>query len=193
MAEKIARKPLGRFIILAVVLLMMMGASLTTLYGLTIKNGDYYTENAEKEATNTIVTRGRRGTIYDCNGLVLAYDETCYNVCFMRDGDNRSDYDSAVYTEALIEAIKIINEGGSETIDTSYIRKNEKGELYYDWGSENERTIKSRYKNFCNVCGFVIPKKYEDDITKWISAEDAYLKLREMWFIPERNCRLKTP
>lgn len=96
----------------------------------------------------------------------------------MRDGDNRSDYDSAVYTEALIEAIKIINEGGSETIDTSYIRKNEKGELYYDWGSENERTIKSRYKNFCNVCGFVIPKKYEDDITKWISAEDAYLKLQ---------------
>ena len=185
MAEKIARKPLGRFIILAVVLLMMMGTLLTTLYGLTIKNGEYYTENAEKEATNTIVTRGRRGTIYDCNGLVLAYDETCYNVCFMRDGDNRSDYDSAVYTEALIEAIKIINEGGSETIDTSYIRKNEKGELYYDWGSENERTIKSRYKNFCNVCGFVIPKKYEDDITKWISAEDAYLKLREMWFIPE--------
>lgn len=106
MAEKIARKPLGRFIILAVVLLMMMGTLLTTLYGLTIKNGDYYTENAEKEATNTIVTRGRRGTIYDCNGLVLAYDETCYNVCFMRDGDNRSDYDSAVYTEALIEAIK---------------------------------------------------------------------------------------
>ena len=173
MAEKIARKPLGRFIILAVVLLMMMGTLLTTLYGLTIKNGDYYTENAEKAATNTIVTRGRRGTIYDCNGLVLAYDETCYNGCFMRDGDNRSDYDSAVYTEALIEAIKIINEGGSETIDTSYIRKNEKGELYYDWGSENERTIKSRYKNFCNVCGFVIPKKYEDDITKWISAEDA--------------------
>lgn len=48
MAEKIARKPLGRFIILAVVLLMMMGTLLTTLYGLTIKNGDYYTENAEK-------------------------------------------------------------------------------------------------------------------------------------------------
>ena len=41
MAEKIARKPLGRFIILAVVLLMMMGTLLTTLYGLTIKNGDY--------------------------------------------------------------------------------------------------------------------------------------------------------
>ena len=38
MAEKIARKPLGRFIILAVVLLMMMGTLLTTLYGLTIKN-----------------------------------------------------------------------------------------------------------------------------------------------------------
>ena len=68
MAEKIARKPLGRFIILAVVLLMMMGTLLTTLYGLTIKNGDYYMENAEKEATNTIVTRGRCGTIYDCNG-----------------------------------------------------------------------------------------------------------------------------
>ena len=37
MAEKIARKPLGRFIILAVVLLMMMGTLLVRRSSLQIK------------------------------------------------------------------------------------------------------------------------------------------------------------
>ena len=185
MQENVQKRPLARFIILSVVLCMMLGLLLSRLYALTVMQGDIYSEAATNEATNTIVTKGKRGTIYDRNGLVLAYDETCYNVEFLRDGDNRSNYDSTVYTEALIEAIRIITEGGGTTIDTSYIRMDDKGELYYDWGSESERTIKSRYKNFCNVCGFNIPEKDKDDMSKWISAENAYLRLRKSWGIPE--------
>lgn len=167
----------------ALLLLVMMGVLLRSLYVLTVVQGETYSERGDKESTNTIITKGRRGTIYDRNGLVLAYDETCFNVCFMRDGNKRTDYDSAVYTEALIKAIRIICEGGGSTIDTSYIRRSEDGVIYYDWGSENERTIKARYSNFCNVCGFNMPNR--DDMSTWIKAEDAYLKLRRMWFIPE--------
>ncbi|MBR4434490.1 MAG: hypothetical protein IKS90_00090 [Clostridia bacterium] len=183
MGEKAQKKPRFRLIIYALVLTLMMGYLIKSLYDLTIVKGEALSIKASSEATNTMITKGRRGTIYDRNGLVLAFDETCFNVCFMRDGDNRTDYYSAVYTEALIKAIAIINEGGCETIDTSYIRMNEAGELYYDFGSVNERTIKARYKNFCDACGFNI--KNENDMSTWISAGDAYLKLRNYWFIPE--------
>ncbi|MCI6093701.1 MAG: hypothetical protein MR684_01280 [Clostridium sp.] len=180
-------RPFSRFIILSLVLLLMMGVLVNGLYALTIKEGAEYSSQAQQEAVSVITLRGKRGTIYDCNGLVLAYDETCYNVEFLRDGNNRSDYFSAVYTESLLEAIKIIEENGGTTIDTSYIRMDENGEFYYDWGSQNEKTITSRYRNFCNACGFSIPKNSdgtEKPISEWITAEEAYLKLRKSWFIP---------
>ncbi|MBR3299431.1 MAG: hypothetical protein IKI64_09570 [Clostridia bacterium] len=183
MSETTQKKPIFRLIVFMLVLVMMAALLVKALYDLTVIHGDEYYSIAKSESLSTIKTKGSRGRILDRNGLVLAYDESCFNVCFMRDGNNRSDYDSAVYTEALIKAIGIINEGGLESIDTSYIRMDENGELYYDFGSKNERTIKARYKNFCNACGFAM--KDENDMSTWISAEDAYLKLRKAWFIPE--------
>ena len=186
MTNKTAKKPMARLLIFSVVILIMLGLLLSRLYEITIIEGKKYLSSSLDQYTHIIETRGKRGTVYDRNGLVLAYDETCYNVEFLRDGNNRSDYHSAMYTEALIKAIKIINEAGYETIDTSYIRMDETGTLYYEWGSKNEKTIKSRYKNFCEaVCGFSITDKIKDDTSKWISAEDAYLKLRRNWFIPD--------
>lgn len=184
---KLSLKPYSRLIIFALVVLVLMVTLLDKLYALTVREGAEYSSQAQEEAVSTIILRGKRGTIYDRNGLVLAYDETSYNVEFMRDGNNRTDYDSAVYTESLLEAVSVIERNGGETIDTSYIKQREDGELYYDWGSENERTITSRYRNFCNACGFYIPKNSdgsEKPISEWISAEDAYLKLRKAWFIP---------
>jgi penicillin-binding protein 2 len=183
MTDTMPKKPIFRLIVFMLVLLMMAALLVKALYDLTVVHGDEYYSVAQNESLNTIKTKGRRGSILDRNGLVLAYDETCFNVCFMRDGNNRSDYDSAVYTEALIKAIGIINDGGMKTIDTSYIRMDENGEYYYDFGSKNEKTIRSRYKNFCNACGFHM--RDPDDMSTWISAENAYLELREAWFIPE--------
>ena len=177
------KRPIARLIVFAVVLTALAAVLINALYDITIVKGETYLERGDSAATNTIVTKGRRGTIYDRNGLVLAYDESCFNVCFMRDGNNRTDYYSAVYTEALIEAIRIIEMNGGSTISTSYIKMDGDGTIYYDFGSSNERTIKARYKNFCNACGFNMPDK--DDMSTWITAEDAYLRLRKNWFIPE--------
>lgn len=185
--RKASRRPISRFLILSIVFVIMMGILINGLYALTIKDGAEYSSQAQEESINTITLRGKRGTIYDCNGLTLAYDEISYNVVFLRDGNKRSDYYSAVYTESLMEAIEIIEKNGGTTIDTSYIRMTDNGEFYYDWGSTNERTITSRYRNFCNACGFSIPKNSdgtEKPISEWISAEKAYLSLRSSWFIP---------
>ena len=174
-----------RFIIIGAVLLAMMGALIFQLGMLTLNQGDTLSQKAADESSREIVLKGTRGRIMDRNGIVLAYSATCYNVEFLRNGDNRTDYDNTMYTDALIKAIKIIEDGGGEIINTSYIQMNDDGELYYDWGVKSESGIKARYKNFCDAMSFKIKDADKDDMSKWKSAEDAYLELRAAWDIPE--------
>ena len=177
------KRPVSRLIIIFAILLAMMGTLIFQLFRVTIAQGESFAEEAGSLSSRTVVTKGKRGSILDRNGLVLAYDEACFNVEFFRNANNRTDYYSAVYTEALIKAIRIIEDGGCSVIDTSYICMNERGEIYYDFGVTSEAFVKARYKNFCNVMGFTMPDK--DDMSTWITAEDAYLKLRKLWYIPE--------
>ena len=51
--------------------------------------------DAADRRTSTIDIKGTRGRILDRNGVVLAYSKNSYNVEFLRDADNRTDYDSA--------------------------------------------------------------------------------------------------
>ncbi len=162
----------------------MMGALILRLASLTLAEGKQYEDVAENRSTRTTILKGTRGRILDRNGIVLAYDETCYNVQFQRDADNRTEYYSAKYTEALIEAIKIIEEGGSTTVDTSYIQMNDDGELYYDWGVESEEIQQKRYYNFCSAMGFYVTDEIIKDKTKWKTAESAYLDMCKSWYIP---------
>ncbi|MCR5808600.1 MAG: hypothetical protein K6G56_03465 [Clostridiales bacterium] len=177
------KKPVSRLIILAVLLLAMMSTLIFQLFRVTIVQGASFAEEAGTKSVRTVITKGKRGDILDRNGLVLAYDETCFNVEFFRDGNKRSDYYNAVYTEALIKAIRIIEEGGGHVIDTSYIKMDESGNIYYDFGVTSETFIKARYSNFCDAMGFNKPDK--DDMSTWISAEKAYLTLRNKWYIPD--------
>ncbi len=170
---------------MALAVTAMMVALLMQLGSLTLAEGETYAKTAANLSTSTMYTTGARGRILDRNGIPLAYDSTSYNVQFYRDPERTSEADSALYTESLLEAIRLIEEGGGTIIDTSYIRMNDNGELEYNWGVTSEDAIKARYKNFCNVMAFPIKKEYENDMSKWISAEEAYRKLRKAWKIPE--------
>ena len=182
---------ISRFIILIIVLALLMGALVYQLYQVTMVGGAEYAVDAADRRTSTIDIKGTRGRILDRNGVVLAYSKNSYNVEFLRDADNRSDYDSAVYTDALIKAIEIVEAGGGKTIDTSYIRKDENGNIVYDWGVESKAAVVARYKNFCDAMGFYIeydkdePDRTKWDTSEWPTAEEAYNKLRAYWFIPE--------
>ncbi len=185
------KNTLSRFTILIIVLALLMGALVYQLYQVTMVEGAEYAVDATNRRTSTIDIKGTRGRILDRNGVVLAYSKNSYNVEFLRDADNRTDYDSAVYTDALIKAIEIIEAGGGKTIDTSYIRRDEEGNYYYEWGVESKAAVVARYKNFCEAMGFSI--KYDEaikdkskwDTSEWPTAEEAYNKLRAYWFIPE--------
>ncbi|MBQ3551740.1 MAG: hypothetical protein IJA35_01065 [Clostridia bacterium] len=184
------KRPLSRYLITTVVVVLLMGALIFQLGMVALSGNNIYVDQAEERKTRTITIKGARGSIMDRNGVVLAYDEVCYNVEFLRDANNRTSYDSAIYTQSLIDAINVIQKGGGEIIDTSYIRMDDEGNFYYDWGVTSDRAIKLRYKNYCDAMGFKIPEDDMEnldtwDLDKWISAEDAYLSLRAAWYIPE--------
>lgn len=196
------KKPVSRLIIICVLMIIMMGALIYRLGTLTIKEGEAWAKSADNRSTQTIAIKGERGKIMDRNGVVLAYSETCYNVEFLRNADNRTKYDSAIYTESLIKAIDIIEKSGGSTIDASYIVLDENGSIAFDWrisGVESseakERVRRIRYKNFCEAMGITIndPDGYgktpKDPSTwnmeKWPTAEYSYNYLRKNWYIPE--------
>jgi len=188
------KKPIVRFVIIIILTFGLMGALVYRLGVLTIAEGSAWADSAEQRSTETIAVKGERGRILDRNGVVLAYDETCYNVQFLRDADNRTSYDSSVYTQSLIKAIDIIEAEGGSTIDTSYIVMGEDGKPAYDWRVTSDSAIKARYKNFCEAMGLTIndenykknPKDSSTwDLSKWPTAEYAYNYLRRSWYIPE--------
>ena len=158
------------------IFVVLLGVLLVFLDKLAIRETEAYT--AAVQQTTEVVTyqSGSRGTITDRNGKVLAYDETTYNVLFYRDPSNRTPIDSARYTHSLIEAIRIIEEGGGSVIDTFYIAMDSDGTFRYDFRTQSESVAAARKKNFVTACNFSNP-----DLT----AEEAYRILRESWCIPD--------
>ena len=143
---------------------------------LTITEVEAYTAAVSQSTRAVTYQSGTRGKILDRNGIVLAYDEITYNVRFYRDPNNTTPVDSMRYTHSLIEAIRIIEAGGGTIIDTFYIQMRPDGTFYYDFGTTNEAAAEVRRKNFVDACNFSDPD---------ISAENAYLILRESWRIPD--------
>lgn len=143
---------------------------------LTITEVEAYTAAVSQSTRAVTYQAGKRGRILDRNGVVLAYDEPTYNVLFYRDPNNRTPVDSMRYTNALIEAIRIIEAGGGSVIDTFYIRMESDGSFVYDFRTQSESVAATRKRNFIEACNFSDPD---------ISAENAYLILRESWRIPD--------
>ncbi len=165
-----------RLLLIALLLLAMGGYLCWGLMKLSVEETESY--QAAVRATSIVTTyqSGTRGTITDRYGNVLAYDETTYNVKFYRDPDKTSPVESARYTHSLMEAIRIIEAGGSTIEENFYIKLNNDGTYRYDFGVTSEAAIASRKKNFVEACRFSDP-----DITP----ERAYLILRESWQIPD--------
>ena len=165
-----------RIFLLIAIFVAMLVVLLVFLDKLTIRETEAYSAAVQQTTEVTTYQSGSRGTITDRNGVVHAYDETTYNVLFYRDPSNRTPIDSARYTHSLIEAIRIIEEGGGKTIDTFYINMLSDGTFVYDFRTSSESVAAARKRNFVDACNFS---------NKDLSAEEAYRILRDSWCIPD--------
>lgn len=167
----------NRFIVFAIIGVMMFGMLFIQLIRLTIVKGEEYAAAAGALDTREITVSGARGSILDQSGLPLAYDQKSYNVQFYRDPNKNTAADRAYYTGIIIDTIKIIKNNGEETVDTFSIKRNEDtGAYYFDFGLENEEAAKRREANWRE-------NMYISDDS--LTPEQIYLSLRNRYQIPE--------
>lgn len=155
---------------------MALGALCYASIRLTSEENEILREQLEKTSTATVYSVGKRGTITDRDGVVLAADEVTYNVNFYRDPTRTTPEDSARYTDSLLVAIALIEDGGGEVDDRFYIERMPDGTFIWDFGTDFETLQSARKRNFITACRFSNAE---------ISAEEAYLILRDSWRVPD--------
>ncbi len=168
----------NRYVIYGIILLAMfvfMGAG---LYTLTIVRGEEAQAKAEEKKTREIRLQGERGRILDRNGLPLAYNQKSYDIQFYRDPALKQTYDYARYTRILMEAIRIIEEGGGETISTFAIVRGEDMNFRFEWGAISAEAAAKREENWRS-------NMYVDTSTLRRTPEQIYRYLRRRYQIPD--------
>ena len=165
-----------RFWIIVLISFGLLGYLGYGMYRLSVTKSEAYTAAVRSTTLVTTYQTGMRGSITDRSGNVLAYDEPTYEVVFYRDPERTSAADSARYTESLWKTIEIIEAGGGVVDNDFYIVMDSKGHYFYDFGTTSEKAAATRKKNFIEAC------RFKD---KEITAENAYLILRQSWQIPD--------
>ena len=79
----------------------------------------------KRRRTTKITLRGSRGMITDADAVILAKDEMIYNVTFYRDASQNSTDEYKAFTQAISEAIDIIEANGNELSVSFVIRRRE--------------------------------------------------------------------
>ena len=170
MFEKLKNRYIACLVAIALLFCLMS----VRLYRL-VAAGEQNTTQASREASVSVA--GKRGSIYDANGVLLAYDRESYTVTFYRDPANNASSDRANYTRILQETIEILESHGDKTIDTFLIVRDAEGNFSYDLSSDlGEETRKER------IASWRANMQIKDAA---MEPEDIYYDLRSRFRIPE--------
>lgn len=135
-----------RYVFFICITLALFGYLLSGLVRLQLLHSEEYVEKAASTRTKTILNRGKRGNITDCNSVILAMDESVYNVTFYKDASESSSAAYKKYTQSIIDTLEIIERNGGELAFEYDIERNEEtGEWQFNFGSGvSEATLQIR-------------------------------------------------
>lgn len=85
--EFILGKLKSRLFYVTLLFVCLFGVLVYRLFDLQIVNGEKYQSNFQYKSLKTVSVKATRGNIYDCNGNLLATNESCYNLSFTSDAD----------------------------------------------------------------------------------------------------------
>ena len=142
------KKLKNRFFVLMAGVLVAFIALGAGLGNLTLTQGGELSTLSEDRKVRELTLKGTRGQITDVTGIPLAYDESSYDIEFLRDPSRNSTTDKAHYTEVLSRAIALIEESGGTTIDTFNIVRNEDGTFSFDFGVTDPEAVEAREENW---------------------------------------------
>ena len=184
---------------MAVVVLLLFAGLTGQLASLQLRDGEEYNATAESRKMKTYTLKGERGMILDRNGIPLAYDEESYNVTFYRDPSRSSSDDLKNYTQILLRVMEIVERNGGQTVSGFYLKRDEEGNDYLDFLTENEETFAKREKNWRE--NFYITKVAEEDIFDYLCRRygieeldyETQYKVLSIWQELQMNAFLSKP
>ena len=114
------------------------------MYDMLVASGEQYAQQAASKTTRSITLTGMRGTIYDASMTPLAYDKRSYNVQFYRDPTLSSDENRAEYTQAIVDAIQLIESNGKKIITGFWLEKGADGKWHFNTGTDSPTVAAKR-------------------------------------------------
>ena len=135
----------GRIYIILIALFLLSSLLTARLFFLQIINGEEtlqkFTLKIQKERT----INSSRGKIYDCNGVLLAYNELAYNVTIEDVYESGSEKNKNI-NETLLKVIDIIEKNGDKIINDFNIVLNEDNEFAFTLdGTQHKRFLADIY------------------------------------------------
>lgn len=121
-----------RIIVLQVMSVFLCMILLRQLWRLQIVDGETYAENFELKITKTIVEKGARGNIYDCNGDILASNRLVYTITMTDNGVYESNRERQLALNSIIYRLREkLHQNGDQLCNEFKIMVNADGEYEY--------------------------------------------------------------
>ena len=124
----------SRIFILGIFFAFLCGILLFRIYNLQIVDGAQYLDTFTYRIQKNIESASPRGTIYDRNGIPLAYDERSYTVTIE---DDPRLTDNATRNDMVASLIKIIDRTGDQMIYDLPLKIDDNGALQFTEGEDS--------------------------------------------------------
>lgn len=109
-----------RLFFVTILFMVLFGILVYRLFDLQIKHGEEYQDNFTYKTRKTVDVKASRGNIYDCNGNLLAYNESSYTLSFTTSvdiSDAAKELDitqNQLRNEIVYKTIRILESNGDD-------------------------------------------------------------------------------
>ena len=121
----------SRLTVLTALFLILGGILVYRCFDLQIVHGQEYLEDFILQTEKTRDISSSRGSIYDCNGVLLAYDELAYSVK-IEDVNESGNGKNKKLNATIYNLIKMIEKNGDKVISDFHVILGESNEFEFD-------------------------------------------------------------
>jgi penicillin-binding protein 2 len=131
----------SRLLVLILIFCCLYAVLINRLFRLQIVKGEYYMDNYKLQIRKERDLQGTRGSIYDRNGELLAYNELAYSVTFEDDLSGTEDRNETL-NRIMDEVIRIVEAHGDSVIHSFGIVLDPAGNYQF---SQTNETLRLRF------------------------------------------------
>ena len=165
----------SRLFVIGVAAVLLFSVLVSRLFSLQIIEGENYQATYLQTSTKTVQLEYTRGSIYDCNGKLLAYNKLTYNVEIVDDGS----YNAYNRNLMIVKLIGILQDHNEEIESHLYI---DYVDGAYQFTTSSERTL-SRFLQDVGVYSTStenVPEKMRHELS-WYTPEYVVSELTDRY------------